>query len=69
MPQQNLVQDVPLPTCQYTIRKEEIDGAVLRYANVGDQVVHRWECSSKDHGLLVHVSWSVSGEVARTKFA
>lgn len=35
-----------MPVCTYTIRKDEIDGEVLRYARVGDQVVHRWECQT-----------------------
>lgn len=37
---------IPMPVCTYTIRKDEIDGEVLKYAKVGDQVVHRWECQT-----------------------
>ena len=35
-----------MPVCTYTIRKDEIDGPILRYARVGEQVVHRWECQT-----------------------
>lgn len=35
-----------MPKCTYTIRKDEIDGPILKYARVGDQIVHRWECES-----------------------
>ncbi|KAI6244156.1 ZP domain-containing protein [Aphelenchoides fujianensis] len=62
VPTVQLARDVPLPTCQYTIRKDEIDGQILRYANVGDQVVHRWECNSKEHGVLVHNCYVEDGQ-------
>uniref|UniRef100_A0A914QKP3 ZP domain-containing protein n=1 Tax=Panagrolaimus davidi TaxID=227884 RepID=A0A914QKP3_9BILA len=45
---------MPMPICTYTIRKDEIDGPILKYAKVGDQVVHRWECDSEIYGILVH---------------
>lgn len=38
--------DYPFPNCIYTIRKDEIDGPILKYARVGEQIVHRWECLS-----------------------
>ncbi|KAK6024734.1 hypothetical protein OSTOST_09453, partial [Ostertagia ostertagi] len=34
------------PTCSYTIRRDSLDGEVLAYAKVGDQVVHRWNCDT-----------------------
>lgn len=37
---------MPMPQCTYTIRKDELNGDVLKYARVGDQVVHVWECLS-----------------------
>lgn len=37
---------MPMPECTYTIRKDELDGPILRHARVGEQVVHRWECRS-----------------------
>ena len=46
LPTESLTYDYPVPSCTYTIRKDEIDGPLLRYAKVGDQVVHRWDCQS-----------------------
>ncbi|CAJ0583644.1 unnamed protein product, partial [Mesorhabditis spiculigera] len=45
-PTEPLHMDMPMPTCTYTIRKDTLDGPILKYARVGDQVVHRWECDS-----------------------
>lgn len=46
LPTEALALDFPMPSCTYTIRKDELDGPILRYARVGDAVVHRWECQS-----------------------
>lgn len=46
LPTTALTQTHDMPVCTYTIRKDEIDGPVLRYARVGEQVVHRWECQT-----------------------
>lgn len=43
---QALEFEYPFPNCIYTIRRDEIDGPILKYARVGDQIVHRWECLS-----------------------
>ncbi|EPB77016.1 zona pellucida-like domain protein [Ancylostoma ceylanicum] len=53
-PPETLNYEVTLPTCSYTIRKDSLDGPILSYAKVGDQVVHRWNCDSEDFGILVH---------------
>ncbi|KAL6737153.1 hypothetical protein Aduo_010822 [Ancylostoma duodenale] len=53
-PPETLNYEVTLPTCSYTIRKDSLDGPILSYAMVGDQVVHRWNCDSDDFGILVH---------------
>ncbi|KAK5980081.1 ZP domain-containing protein [Trichostrongylus colubriformis] len=42
------------PTCSYTIRRDSLDGEILAYAKVGDQVVHRWHCDTEEFGILVH---------------
>uniref|UniRef100_A0A914UV67 ZP domain-containing protein n=1 Tax=Plectus sambesii TaxID=2011161 RepID=A0A914UV67_9BILA len=52
----------PMPSCTYTIRKDEIDGEILRYARVGEQVVHRWECQSEVYGILVHSCFVEDGQ-------
>uniref|UniRef100_A0A1I7Z323 ZP domain-containing protein n=1 Tax=Steinernema glaseri TaxID=37863 RepID=A0A1I7Z323_9BILA len=62
LPTEVLHSDMPLPECTYTIRKDEIDGPLLKFANVGDQVVHRWECNSDVYGLLVHSCYVDDGQ-------
>lgn len=42
----SITHTFPMPQCSYTIRKDEIDGEILKYARVGEQVVHRWECDT-----------------------
>lgn len=51
-----------MPTCKYTIRKDELDGDLLKYAQVGDTVVHRWECDSTGYGMLVHNCYVEDGQ-------
>ncbi|CAJ0935192.1 unnamed protein product, partial [Mesorhabditis belari] len=62
LPTEPLYMDMPMPTCTYTIRKDTIDGQILRYARVGDQVVHRWECDSEQYGVLVHSCYVEDGQ-------
>ncbi|WKY15234.1 hypothetical protein Q1695_000597 [Nippostrongylus brasiliensis] len=54
LPSEQLPFNVPSPMCSYTIRKDSLDGDILSFAKVGDQVVHRWNCDSVDYGILVH---------------
>ncbi|CDW51863.1 protein cbg [Trichuris trichiura] len=44
-----------LPNCQYTIRANTLSGPVVRFVDVGDIVVHRWECDNRkpSFGMLV----------------
>uniref|UniRef100_A0A0N5AN64 ZP domain-containing protein n=1 Tax=Syphacia muris TaxID=451379 RepID=A0A0N5AN64_9BILA len=59
LPTESITYTVPMPMCTYTIRKDEIDGPILRYARVGDQVVHRWEYI---YGILVHSCYVEDGQ-------
>ncbi|TKR81051.1 hypothetical protein L596_014992 [Steinernema carpocapsae] len=59
---ESIQNDMPMPECTYTIRKDEIDGPILQYAKVGDQIVHRWECKSDIYGLLVHSCYVEDGQ-------
>ncbi|VDO95615.1 unnamed protein product [Soboliphyme baturini] len=43
-----------LPTCFYSLHLDSPTGAAVRYAKVGDQVWHVWECESDTMGMLVH---------------
>ena len=35
-----------MPTCDYTLRSETLDGPTMNLAHIGDQIVHRWECDN-----------------------
>nr|CDJ97859.1 Endoglin CD105 antigen domain containing protein [Haemonchus contortus] len=43
-----------MPLCTYTIRRESINGPVVQFAQVGDQVFHVWQCESDMFSMLVH---------------
>uniref|UniRef100_A0A915DC67 ZP domain-containing protein n=1 Tax=Ditylenchus dipsaci TaxID=166011 RepID=A0A915DC67_9BILA len=62
LPTVTVAYDMPMPVCDYTIRKDNLDGPVLRYAKVGDQVVHRWQCKSEMYGMLVHSCYVEDGQ-------
>ncbi|CAB3410427.1 unnamed protein product [Caenorhabditis bovis] len=62
LPTESVQSDLPMPTCSYTIRRDQLDGPILKYAKVGDQVVHRWQCDSEDYGLLVHSCYVEDGQ-------
>uniref|UniRef100_A0A914VKU3 ZP domain-containing protein n=1 Tax=Plectus sambesii TaxID=2011161 RepID=A0A914VKU3_9BILA len=42
-----------MPNCAYTVRSGQVNGPLVRYAKVGDQLVHRWECDNPNFGMLV----------------
>ncbi|PAV77550.1 hypothetical protein WR25_07166 [Diploscapter pachys] len=48
------VQGTSSPTCRYDVLSETLHGPALRFANVGDPVVHRWSCDGSGYGFLVH---------------
>uniref|UniRef100_A0AC35U0I1 ZP domain-containing protein n=1 Tax=Rhabditophanes sp. KR3021 TaxID=114890 RepID=A0AC35U0I1_9BILA len=42
-----------MPNCGYSLRNGNVDGPIVKIAQVGDQLVHRWECDNPDFGMLV----------------
>ncbi|CAD6191462.1 unnamed protein product [Caenorhabditis auriculariae] len=42
------------PTCRYDVLSESLNGPTIKFAKVGDAVVHKWTCDSRDIGFLVH---------------
>ncbi|CAI5456146.1 unnamed protein product [Caenorhabditis angaria] len=62
LPTESVQSDLPMPSCSYTIRRDQLDGPILKYAKVGDQVVHRWQCDSEEYGLLVHSCYVEDGQ-------
>ncbi|TMS35469.1 hypothetical protein L596_002866 [Steinernema carpocapsae] len=43
-----------LPTCIYEVLQDSIDGPPVKFANIGDRLVHKWSCDSDQMGMLVH---------------
>uniref|UniRef100_A0A1I8AL94 ZP domain-containing protein n=1 Tax=Steinernema glaseri TaxID=37863 RepID=A0A1I8AL94_9BILA len=43
-----------LPTCIYEVLQDSVDGAPVKFANIGDRLVHKWSCDSDQMGMLVH---------------
>lgn len=33
-----------MPVCFYSLRSGSSEGPLVRYANVGESIFHRWEC-------------------------
>uniref|UniRef100_A0A914CEJ3 ZP domain-containing protein n=1 Tax=Acrobeloides nanus TaxID=290746 RepID=A0A914CEJ3_9BILA len=42
-----------MPHCEYSVHRKTIDGDLVRYVNVGDPIVHKWECDNPNYGMLV----------------
>nr|CAD2153680.1 unnamed protein product [Meloidogyne enterolobii] len=68
-----LHNELPLPQCQYTIRKDNINGELLKFSRVGDLIMHRWDCRSEDekyknvYGMLVHNCFVEDGQGDRVQ--
>ncbi|KHN84305.1 Cuticlin-1 [Toxocara canis] len=54
LPTTEIVQGEQLPTCIYEVLNGSLSGAPVKFANVGDKLVHRWHCDTEKHGMLVH---------------
>ncbi|VIO93476.1 Uncharacterized protein BM_BM8649 [Brugia malayi] len=39
--------------CAYDVLNS-INGESIKYANVGDRLIHKWSCESDEYGMLVH---------------
>ncbi len=64
-----MAEQSPLPECEYSVRRATANGPLVRSAQVGDTVYHRWQCTgngktrarsftehpiSDAYGMLVH---------------
>lgn len=52
-----------MPRCEYTLRRGSQDGPVVEYAQLGENVYHRWEChdTADTFGMLVHSCYVDNG--------
>ncbi|KAF1764950.1 hypothetical protein GCK72_004901 [Caenorhabditis remanei] len=42
------------PKCRYDVLSGSLNGPIVKFANVGDVVVHKWTCDSDRFGFVVH---------------
>uniref|UniRef100_A0A0K0F480 ZP domain-containing protein n=1 Tax=Strongyloides venezuelensis TaxID=75913 RepID=A0A0K0F480_STRVS len=55
--------EMAMPICEYSVRKNSIDGPLLTYANVGDVVYHVWECNGGNGiGILIKKCFVTDGD-------
>ncbi|MCP9264229.1 Mitochondrial coenzyme A transporter SLC25A42 [Dirofilaria immitis] len=57
-----LRDDLKFPTCEYSVRRDGINGPQLTFANVGETVFHVWECNGIGMGMLVKKCFVTDGE-------
>ncbi|EFO15418.2 cuticlin 1 [Loa loa] len=57
-----LQDDLKLPTCEYTVRRDGINGPQITFANVGETVFHVWVCNGIGMGMLVKKCFVTDGE-------
>ncbi|CDW54232.1 protein CUTL 8, a [Trichuris trichiura] len=48
-----LLDTAQMPTCAYEVRRGGPDGAVIRFAEIGEAVHHVWFCDTTTHKILV----------------
>ena len=45
-----IAESSPMPACQYSLHADSPNGALVKYARIGDKVWHKWECPSGECG-------------------
>ncbi|CAL2031682.1 unnamed protein product [Caenorhabditis brenneri] len=48
------LQSKNAPKCRYDVLSGSLNGPIVKFANVGDIVVHKWTCDSDRFGFVVH---------------
>uniref|UniRef100_A0A0R3RJP9 ZP domain-containing protein n=1 Tax=Elaeophora elaphi TaxID=1147741 RepID=A0A0R3RJP9_9BILA len=43
-----------VPNCVYEVLMDSVDGEPVRFAQVGDRLVHKWSCETEVYGILIH---------------
>ncbi|KAM3720852.1 Cuticlin-6 [Dirofilaria immitis] len=65
----------PIPGCSYSIHSSSIDdleagkpaGPTIKYARVGDRVLHQWHCDDQMFGILINNCYVTDGFGKRTE--
>lgn len=42
------------PSCHYTIRSDTVEGPIARTVEVGDLIIHRWQCDNRMKNFIKH---------------
>uniref|UniRef100_A0AAF5PY39 ZP domain-containing protein n=1 Tax=Wuchereria bancrofti TaxID=6293 RepID=A0AAF5PY39_WUCBA len=54
--------DLVTPRCSYQIRRNSVDGPLIRYALLGETVYHVWKCYGENFQILVQNCYVEDGE-------
>ncbi|VDK79476.1 unnamed protein product [Litomosoides sigmodontis] len=65
----------PIPGCSYSIHASSINdieagrpaGTVIKYARIGDRVLHQWHCDDQMYGILINNCYVTDGFGKRTE--
>ncbi|KAF8368071.1 cutl-6 [Pristionchus pacificus] len=62
IPTTELADEMRMPSCEYSVRKDSLNGPALTFANVGETVYHVWECTGAEMGMLVKKCFVTDGD-------
>ncbi|RCN29419.1 hypothetical protein ANCCAN_24826 [Ancylostoma caninum] len=62
LPTTELSDEMQMPKCEYSVRRDSPNGPTLTFANVGETVYHVWECNPPDMGMLVKKCFVTDGD-------
>lgn len=48
-PPESVVKGIVENNCEYTIRVDSVGGPLVKYAEVGQSIVHRWSCDNSEY--------------------
>ncbi|KHN70685.1 Cuticlin-1 [Toxocara canis] len=57
-----LSDELRMPSCEYSVRHDSINGPQIKFANVGETVFHVWKCSGIGMGMLVKKCFVTDGD-------
>ncbi|CAD5213740.1 unnamed protein product [Bursaphelenchus xylophilus] len=55
-----------LPDCSYVVVQGGLNGEPVKFANIGETLIHKWSCVTSNQGILVHTCYVRDG--AGTEF-
>ncbi|VDM11554.1 unnamed protein product [Wuchereria bancrofti] len=52
-----------MTNCAYDVINS-INGESVKYANIGDRLIHKWSCESEEYGMLIHSCFAYESDSA-----